>query len=340
MSGNNFQIALLYNEEKRLARGEPQDLTAIQYTVTTTQHLYDTLTGLGYPTIKIAVRTSLDKLEDTLCSFSPKDTFIFNNCDGFTGSNLGAVLVIRLIERLGFKHTGAPADAIELCIDKPRAKERLLQFGIPTPCFQVFERPDGDFHLRFPVIVKPSVEDGSMGINLNSVVCNLESLFSKVAYILDRYQQPVVVEEFIPGRELAVAMCGNETVEILPIAEEDYSLIADPLQRLLTYEAKWDSQSSYYHNIISRIPAPLTPKEEQIVRQTAEASFRAMGLYDLGRVDLRFYNKIPYVIDINELPDLSPESGYWKSARAAGLSYPEMVERILDYALKREGWRP
>lgn len=338
MNGKSFQVALLFNEDAQITRGDPQDLLAVQDTATATQHLYEALTSLGYPVTKLAVRGNLEDLEDILCSFSPKDTFIFNNCDGFNGNNLGAVDVIRLIERMGFKHTGAAADSIEMCIVKPHCKERLIQFGVPTPRYQVFERPKGEFHLDFPVIIKPSVEDASMGIDLDSVVSNRECLFHKIAHIVEKYEQPAMVEEFVCGRELAVAMWGNEVIEILPIAEDDFSMIANPLERLLTFESKWKTDSPYYQNIPARVPAALNRKEAQVVKKAAEDSFRAMGLRDLGRVDIRFNNGIPYVIDINELPDLSPEAGFWNSARATGITYPQMVEHILTYAMKREGW--
>jgi D-alanine-D-alanine ligase len=338
MNGKSFQVALLFNEDAQITRGDPQDLLAVQYTVTVTQHLYEALTSLGYPVTKLAVRGNLEELEDILCSFPPKDTFIFNNCDGFNGNNMGAVDVIRLIERMGFKHTGAVADSIEMCIDKPHSKERLKQFGVPTPRYQVFECTAGEFNLEFPVIVKPSVEDASMGIDLDSVVSNRECLFHKIAHILEKYEEPAMVEEFVCGRELAVAMWGNEVVEILPIAEEDFSWVANPLERLLTFESKWKTDSPYYQNIPARVPALLNRKETLAIKKAAEGSFRAMGLRDFGRVDIRFNNGIPYVIDINELPDLSPDAGFWNSARATGITYPQMVERILTLALKREGW--
>lgn len=339
MNGSSLcQVAILYNKDAQVTRGDPQDLLAIQCTITATENLYKALTGSGYEVVKVPVMSDLGELEDRLCSYSPKDTFIFNNCDGFNGNNLGAVQVIRLIERVGFGHTGASADSIELCINKPRCKETLKNLGVPTPLYQVFEQPEGEFRLEFPVIVKPSVEDASMGIDLRSVVCNQEDLFSRIGYIIEEYQQPAMVEQFIAGRELAVAMWGNEVVEILPIAEDDFSAIPDPLQHLLTYESKWKPESLYFQNIPSRIPASLTPKEEQTVRDVAETSFRAVGLRDLGRVDMRFDNGIPYVIDINELPDLSPDAGFWNSARVSGLTYPQMVERVLIHALKREGW--
>ncbi len=338
MNGKSFQVVILYNEDAQICRGDPQDLLAVQYTVTATQHLLEALSSLGYPVKKLAVRGNLEELEDILASFSPKETFIFNNCDGFNGNNMGAVSVIRLIERMGFNHTGAAADSIELCIDKPKSKERLIKFKVPTPRYQVFEHAEGDFNLEFPVIIKPSVEDASMGIDLDSVVSNQESLFRKIAYIVDKYEQPAMVEEFVCGRELAVAMWGNDAIEILPIAEEDFSWVSNPLEQLLTYDSKWKTDSTYYQNIPARVPAVLNRRETQVVKKAAESSFRAMGLRDLGRVDIRFNNGIPYVIDVNELPDLSPDAGFWNSARATGITYPHMVERILNHAMKREGW--
>jgi len=332
------QIAILFNNDGQVTRGDPQDLLAIQCTITATQNLYQALTSLGYQVIKIPVSGNLGELEDRLRSFSPKDTFIFNNCDGFNGNNLGAVDVIRQVERMEFKHTGASADSVELCINKPRCNERLKQEGIPTPRYQVFEQAKGEFQLEFPVIIKPSVEDASMGIDLGSVVTNREDLYKRIAYIIDEYQQSAVVEQFISGRELAVGMWGNEIVETLPIVEDDFSAIPDPLQHVLTYESKWKPESPYFQNISSLIPASLTPRQEQTIRKVAEDSFRAAGLRDLGRVDIRFNNDIPYVIDINELPDLSPDAGFWNSVKVTGLTYPQMIERVLIHALRREGW--
>jgi D-alanine-D-alanine ligase len=339
MNGFNLRkVAILYNKDDKVTTGAPQDLLAIRCTIKATQNLYKALSSLGYPVVKIPVMAVLAELEDRLDTFSPKETFVFNNCDGFNGSNLGAVQVIRLVERLGFGHTGASADSIELCINKPRCKENLQRFGVPTPRYQVFKRAEGEFLLEFPVIVKPAVEDASMGIDLCSVVCNREDLFRRVAYIIGEYQQPAMVEQFISGRELAVAMWGNDILEILPIAEDDYSAISNPLERLLTYESKWKPDSHYFQNIPSRIPAALTGREAQVVHKVAKDSFRAVGLRDFGRMDMRFDGGIPYVIDINELPDLSPDAGFWNSVCVTGLTYPQMVERVLTTALRREGW--
>ena len=332
------QVAILFNKDGQVSKGDPQDLLAIQCTITATQNLFKALTGLGYQVVKIPVKGNLKDLEQKLSSFSPSETFIYNNCDGFNGNNFGAVQVIRLAEQMGFAHTGASADSVELCTVKPRCKERLKNSGVPTPRYQVFEKAEGKFLLEFPVIVKPSLEDASMGIDLTSVVANQKDLFNRVAYIIDEYEQPAMAEQFIAGRELAVAMWGNKIIESLPIVEDDFSAIPDPLQHLLTYESKWKPESPYFQNIPSRIPAILTDAEERAVRKVAEESFRAVGLRDLGRVDIRFDNGIPYVIDINELPDLSMDAGFWNSVHVTGLTYPQMIERILLHALEREGW--
>lgn len=339
MSGNNFRIVLLFNVESQTSRGEPQDLIALQYTASTAESLYQALCSLGYETQKLPVRDSLVDLKNDLSQFSPGNTFIFNVCDGFNGENIEAIRVVQLLEDLGFKHSGSTAETIAICTDKGRAKERLIQYGVPTPAYQIFHQASGDLSLNFPVIVKPMTEDASLGIGIKSVTCNLDDLFDRVNYVIHTYHQPALVEEFIPGRELAVSMWGNEVVEVLPLYEDDYSRIEDPLQCLLTYEAKWLTTSYHYQNISVRCPTVVTEVSEKFIVRTALDAYRAAGLRDFGRVDIRFHNQIPYVIDVNEIPDLSPDAGFPQTTYVAGYTYPEMVEKILDLALKREGWR-
>lgn len=338
MKKRDFQIAVLYNDEQKTVYGDPQDLIALQYTTIVAGLLHEALLLRGYPAVKIAVEDSLDELHEKLQGYSPEDTFILDNCDGFNGNNMAAVSVLELIENMGFKHTGAPAHVVALCTDKVRAKKRLMQCGIPTPAYQIFKHPAGEINLPFPLIVKPAKEDGSLGIDLSSVVTTPKDLYARIDYVLHQYRQPALVEQFIPGREFAVAMWGNKEVEAMPISEEDYSWVKDPLQCLITYEAKWLSESPYYQNIVVRCPADLTVEEELLVKSTAIRAYRAIGLRDLGRVDMRYDNGIPYILDINELPDLAPDSGFARTAAIAGYTYADTVERIVRFALEREGW--
>jgi D-alanine-D-alanine ligase len=332
-------IVILYNEELAIPCGEAKDLIALQDTASVAMHLNQALASRGYRTIPIAVRDSLDELKESLKPFSPETAFVFNFCDGFRGNNKAATKVIRLIEKLGFKHTGSSADTSSLCIDKGRAKERLMVAGIPTPAFQVYTQPTGAYWHKLPAIVKPDVDDASIGIDLDSVVTTYEELMNRVAYVLERYHQPALVEEFIPGRELSVSMLGNKHIEVLPITEHDYSNVTNPLNRILTYEAKWVPDSFYFNNIPARCPADLDAEDKRRVTEVALRTFRTIGLRDFGRVDIRYHNQIPYIIDINEIPDLAPTSGFPNSAKQAGYTYAATIEHILRLAMQREKWQ-
>jgi D-alanine-D-alanine ligase len=314
-------------------------LIALQETARVAVHLNDALTACGYRTVLVPVHNSLGELKKALQPFSPETAFIFNNCDGFNGVNSAATKVTRLIETLGFRHTGSTASIGMACIDKGRTKRRLEAAGVPTPRYQVFYKAEGSFRHTFPAIVKPLTDDASLGIDLQSVVRTQAEMLERITYVIEQYGQAALVEEFIPGRELAVSMWGNKTVEALPISEQDYSLIENPLQHLLTYESKWMPDSYYYNNILTCCPARLDPEDVKRVSDTALRAYRAIGMRDFGRADIRYKDGIPYVIDMNEVPDFSPGAGFSNSATAAGYSYIEMVRHLLEVALEREGWQ-
>jgi len=332
-------ILILYNEELAVPCGEAKDLIALQDTASVAVQLNDALASCGYRTIPVAVRDSLDELKESLRPFSPETAFVFNICDGFRGNNKAATKITRLIEKLGFKHTGSSADTNSLCIDKGRAKERLMTAGVPTPSFQVYVQPVGAYRYKLPAIVKPAVDDASIGIDLDSVVTTPEELLNRVAYVIERYRQPALVEEFITGREFSVSMWGNRHVEVLPITEQDYSLIPNPLNRILNYDSKWVRDSFYFNNVPARCPAEMDADDRYRVAEAALRAYHAVGLRDLGRVDIRYRKQIPYIIDINEIPDLAPASGFPNAAAKAGYSYASMAEHILRLAMQREKWQ-
>lgn len=331
-------ILFLYNVEKITTCGNPMDLIALQDTAEAAVRLIKALRSRGYSVHPIEVEISLTRLRQALKPFPPQQNFVFSYCDSFRGNNMAATKIVNLIEKLGYKHTGSSAEVITVCINKSAAKEQLLSAGVPTPRYQVFSSPAGEFQYKFPAIVKPMNDDGSVGIHLTSVVLDQAELLRQVSYVLEQYHQPALVEEFIGGRELAVSAWGNDPIELLPIAEHDYSHIADPLHRVLTYEAKWVQDSDLYQKVITRVPADLSDSEAALIRQTTVNAIHAVGLRDYCRVDIRYKDGIPYIIDINEIPDLAPGSGFPNSAIAAGYSYEDMVERILHFALKREDW--
>ncbi len=336
IADENLTIAIVYNSESKVIRGISQDLLALQSTSDTANILYDTLKTLGYHTEKIKINGSLNSLKKGLEKLSTSQTLVFNLCDGFKGEITAQACVTRLISALSFPQTGSPEEIILNCTNKAKAKEILISAGLPTPDYQVFEQPSGSFNINFPVIVKPLFEDGSIGINSDSVAQTAEDAYRQIDYVIQHYEQPALVEEYISGREISVALWGNEKINILPMIEHDFSLVADPLAHVLTYEAKWIPDYYYGQSIVWRCPAEIPEPMSRSLADTAKKAYRALGLRDFARIDFRFYQDIPYILDINEIPDLHPEAGFAQSALAAGYSYEAMVQNILDLALKRE----
>ncbi len=330
-------IVVLYNAEEKLAKGEAIDLIAEQETTRTAQAIAAGLEELGYPVTRLPIRQELSEIDTQLAPFSPASTFIFNLCEAFGGENLGAVRVARRIADLGFDHTGSTAGTIANCMDKGRAKELLLAAGVATPPFQVYQRPDEPFELRFPVIVKPLSEDASTGITLDSVVLDLRDLHARVDYVLRNYRQPALVEEYIIGREFNAAFWGNDPPEPLPLAEIDYSAIPDPLRQFLTYESKWVEDSFYYRSTPVICPAVVDEESRQRILETASRAYRALALRDYGRIDMRYRDGVPYVLEVNENPNLAPDAGYFRAATRLGYTFTGMIERILHIALRRGG---
>ncbi len=160
-------ILVLYNVEEPAPNKNPLELVALQETARVAMHINSALKAFGYFTVPVAIHKSLDELRKNLAPFSPKTAFVFNNCDSFGGNNMAATKVIRLVESLGFKHTGSTASVTKTCIDKSLMKQKLANAHLPTPPYQVFTQPEGSCQINFPAIVKPLTDDGSIGINLH-----------------------------------------------------------------------------------------------------------------------------------------------------------------------------
>jgi D-alanine-D-alanine ligase len=335
MNPEDLTIGVVYNLRNGFVRGEPRDRIAVDESAEVASSLRSALDSLGYANLGIPVRSSLENLEQELAVLPVDSTFVINLCEEFGGQNLGADRVARLIANLGFRYTGQPAGVTALCMDKALAKERFIKNGLPTPAYQVFLQPMEPIRVNFPAIVKPISEDASFGIDFESVVSTPDKLYERVAYILETYQQAALVEEFILGREITVSILGNRELEFLPLGEVDYSHIDDPYKRLLTYEAKWLVDSPFYQSTPIICPARVTPEMRNKIVWLAGAAYRAMGLTDYGRIDLRYSNGSLYILEANEAPDLAPDAGFFVSAKTAGYTYPQMIERIIRLALER-----
>jgi D-alanine-D-alanine ligase len=156
----------------------------------------------------------------------------------------------------------------------------------------------------------------------------------RLEYLFSNFNQEVIIEEYIDGRELNVAILDGD---ILPISEITFDTLPDGLPKIVTYEAKWSEDSVYYKSTIPKCPTELDHSLERKVKELARTAYEAMECRDYARVDIRLNKKnVPYVIEVNPNPDISPDTGFVRSASAAGISYEELLYRISSLALKRK----
>lgn len=327
-------IVVLYNQSTRLVRGRERDLLAEEGVVACAQAVADALHAAGYRVAQVPIRTTV---EQALAPYPPTRWVIFNLGEGLEGRLFEEARIAWALEAMGYRFTGASGDAIVNSVHKARTKVVLATHGIATPPWWIFYNP-GEVSARlaavlpFPLIVKPVAEDGSIGIDGDAVVHTPHELRSRVAYITRYYRQAALVETFIVGREFNVGLWGDPP-EVLPLAEVDFSAIPNPFARLVTYAAKWEADTFEYNNTPVICPAQVDPELSARIVSIARRAWTAIGCRGYARVDMRISDeRVPYVLEVNCNPDLSPDAGFFREVRVAGYTYQDMVVRILKLA--------
>jgi D-alanine-D-alanine ligase len=272
-----------------------------------------------------------------------------------------------ILEMLQIPYTGSGLTSLALALDKPMTKRILAYHGLPTPEFQVFTHVDEVIHddllnddgdLRFPLFVKPSAEGTSMGVSGDSIVRTVSALRKEVNRQLDRYQQPILAERFIMGREVMVGMVGNirlngsqraneralhdaipDTLEFMPAIEVDTTKYPASEGGVYTNRMKTEMGDEYHYFC----PAPLSAEQWTELRRLSAATFRAVDCKDVARIDFRLdetQNYKPFILEINPLPGLNPNySDLCLQALKRGWDHDRLVNAILDAAIERHGLR-
>lgn len=311
--------------------GEPPDSHAEFDSESTVNAIADALRAYGHHAVLIeGNETAYAKLRGRRLDM------VFNLCEGVRGesreSHIPAVL-----EMLGIPYTGSGVLALALTLDKPLTKKVLAYHGIPTPRFKVFtSESDVDARgLSFPVFVKPTHEGSSMGISTSCYCNNVRELRSEVKRLAGLYHQSVLVEDYLPGQEFTVAILGNKKPEIFPVMEINFDAVPRDHGRIYSRQFKTD----WFEDIYYLCPAPISSDLEQQLKDTALKTYRVLGCRDLSRVDLRLdKNGVPNVLEVNPLPGMAPGfSDYPRIAEKGGWSYTELVNGILESALRRLG---
>jgi len=276
-----------------------------------------------------------DDVAAALEGLYPQEHVIFNWCEGLDGLPRGYDVVPPVLEAHGFAYTGADAWTLAATQDKAMTKELMLQNGVPTPESRVYARPERNGWRRFPALVKPAVEHCSYGIEREAVVDNQNQLKQRIEHVLDKYDSPALVEDFIDGTEYNVSIWGNGRMSVLPLSAIDYAEFEDYHDRLCVYDAKWTPESVAWSLTTVQCPAEIEPALRKRIEAAAKGAYKLLRLRDYGRIDIRVRDGLPYVLDVNSNPDITMEGGFARSARAAGYDYGRMTARILDFAATR-----
>jgi D-alanine-D-alanine ligase len=382
-----FRVALLYS----LSANAPQETTDDDTPWDRWNELDSEKSVEGYERALVAAGHEVIPLEGdhTLIGklLKHKPDICFNTCEGHYGKSREAQ-VPAILDMLRIPYTGSGVMSLAIALDKAMTKRVLQFYSIPTPAFQVFVTGDEptDARLNFPLFAKPSLEGSGIGIMAKSICRTPRELREQVRYLLRAYKQPVLVEEFIEGREITTGILGNlmprgawikekkrieaeralqaqapgterehvadngnganakkiasreyyySGVRVLPPMEIDFSPLKE-VAPLYGAEIKHDNPWGPRY----LCPAPLSAKLTSQIGRLTVATFRALECYDFARVDFRIRNTdgLPMVIEINPLAGLTEAlSDLVLEANAAGIGYNELINTILEAALRRYG---
>lgn len=326
-------VVVLYNASDKLVKGEPRDLLAEQGVVVCAQAVADSLRRAGYRVVQLPIHTDV---ELALARYPPTRWVVFNLGEGLEGRLFEEARIAWALEAMGYHFTGSRGDAIARSVHKVQTKTLLVASGVDTPSWWLFRHPDEvevlAADLPFPLIVKPVAEDASIGVGPDAVVHTAQALRERVAYVVERYRQAALAEAFVAGRELNISLWGDPP-QVLPLAEIDFSAFADPYARIVSFAAKWEVGSFEYHHTPVLCPALVGPDLGIRIADAARRAWAAIGCRGYARVDMRVSDEgIPYVLEVNCNPDLSPDAGFYRAAQEVGCSYEDMVMQILELA--------
>jgi D-alanine-D-alanine ligase len=292
---------------------------------------------------QITYLTNHDTLFSDLVRLKPKTDFVLNLCDeGYCNDARKELHIPSLLEMLGCPYTGGGPQCLAFCYDKSLVRGIAMEMQIPVPDGFFIKPEDDAFEIPFgfPVIVKPNFGDSSFGITQRSVANTVEEVVNGISEIRGQfgYEKPVLVEEFLTGKDLTLGIIGNlpESYIVLPVIEEDYSALPAELPRICGYEAKWLPDSPYWN--CRSIPASLPEDTEKFIVECCLKLFERLECRDYCRFDWRLDSKgNPKILEVNPNPGWCWDGHLAKMAKLAGMSYPEMLGAILRAAEERLG---
>src|SRR5687768_882894 len=290
-----------------------------------------TLRKVGHEVRCLGVLDSLTELRGTIADWKPE--IVFNLLEEFDGIVTYDQHVVAFLELLRLPYTGCNPRGLLLSRDKPLCKQLLSYHRIPSPQFAVFRRglkvrlPR---KIKYPLFVKSTTEDASLGISQASIVTDKAQLRQRIEFVHDQVQTDALVEEYIEGRELYVGVMGNDRLTRLPIWEMVFGSMSENGAGIATRRVKWDKKYQKKHGINTYEAKDLAPAVVARLDKLSRRIYRCLGLSGCARIDYRMNPEGQiYVIEANPNPNLAAEEDFAQSALAAGVTYPELLEKLL-----------
>jgi D-alanine-D-alanine ligase len=324
-----------WEEEEDSAAAEKSPLTRTLDKKEVEEEVADALGKLGHH----ATLHCLDGSIKSLHALARMDCdLVFNLAESFAGNDTADASIAAYLELLDKRFTGAGSHGLLYAQDKAVAKKILEFHGLHTPVFARSYRGRLDFShdLEFPVIVKPAREDGSIGIEFNAVVNSIRELMERIDWLHANFDSPVLIEEYVEGREMYVGVIGNENPTALPVVELDLSKLPHGTPRIAGAEVKWGKGTAAYRDTKSAVVEGLPDETVNALQTTAVAVFQALELRDYARIDMRLRpDGRVAVIEAN--PWLASKAEFAMAARKTGRTYSQLVGEITELALARYG---
>src|ERR1700722_20389036 len=265
---------------------------------------------------------------------------IFNLTESYSGDDTKEMHVTAFLDLLDIPYTGAGPHAHILAQDKSIAKKMFAFYGIQSPYFATAYRCaiDHAHDIAFPLIVKPTSEDGSIGIDSAAVVTSVKELMERVHYIQTEFDSPALIEEYIEGREIYASILGNyENAHALPLVELDLSKLPKGTPRIASMDVKFEKDTEAYRLTKSAIAEDLDEETVTKLSEIAVKAYRAVRLRDYGRIDMRISSKGEgFGIETNPNPWASNAQEVFMAAKKSGLSYTQMIGEIVDLSMARQ----
>jgi D-alanine-D-alanine ligase len=302
----------------------------------TEANVLEALRTLGHTTEHLALFDNLDLLRQKMQTFEPD--LIFNLADQFKNNRAFDQNIVSILEMQGVPFTGCSSTGLTLCKHKAISKKILSYHRIHTAAFTTIARGKRiarPRHLKFPILVKPLKEEASLGISQASFVENDDQFKERVQFIHEKYDNDVIAEEYIEGRELYVSVMGHHRLDVFPIRELVFKEVPPDEPKIATYRAKWDEEYRKRWGLQNKFAENLDPAVVANIQRTCKRIYHLLTIDGYARLDLRLtpQNEV-YFIEANPNPILAEDEDFAQSAQKAGLTYPQLIERIIRHALK------